>query len=234
MLTEITKGYVLRKTPLTDRQNTNPAWKAEVRTHAGDIPAIIKKISEQEIIIECCCALIGQTMHLPIAKPLIVKDEQEGILFGSEELPHPDLKRADISKYLITILLAHWKTLPDAVVFDEWIANPDRHGGNMLTDGIGNFWLIDHGLALAKDLNPDDKLNNYLLEIASTLADNDLKKAKLVKQLGNKVPDPSIIPDQGTLSDTHKTVLEFLEQRQPKLFALLKKTVLKHDELPGL
>jgi len=233
MLNAITKGYVLRKTPLKDRQNINPAWKAEVRTHNGDIPAIVKKISENEIIIECCCALIAEAMTLPVPKPLIVKDEQQGILFGSEELPHPDLKRTHLSTFLVTLSLANWAILPDAVVFDEWIANPDRHGGNLLTDGTGNFWLIDHGLALARGITPEDKVKNYLLDIASGLADDDLKKQRLLKRISVKLPTEHHIPQAGNLPAEQQHMLKFLDQRHPRLFALLRKTVLNHDEIPG-
>lgn len=46
-------AIVLRKTPLNDRDNINPTWKAQIRSHEGDLPAIVKLIPEHDIAIEC-------------------------------------------------------------------------------------------------------------------------------------------------------------------------------------
>lgn len=36
----------------------------------------------------------------------------------------------------------------DAIAFDEWIANQDRHVGNILYDGGKEYMLIDNNLAM--------------------------------------------------------------------------------------
>jgi len=133
-MTDIIAGIILRKTPLTVG-SLNITWKAQILSDAGELSAITKQIPEREILVECLRALLGRAMGLPIPRPMLLHDEALGLLFGSEELPHPDLKRAQLSLLLVETLLSRWDYLPSAIVFDEWIANPDRHGGNLLADG---------------------------------------------------------------------------------------------------
>lgn len=72
-------------------------------------------------------------------------------------LPHSAL--APSLSILRTEMLA-CATVPSIIAFDEWIANEDRHPGNLMRLGIGNYCLIDHGHVLtgcqwvATDLKP--------------------------------------------------------------------------------
>ena len=54
----------------------------------------------------------------------------------SAGLQSPEAKKA---------FVASWAEWPDVMGFDDWIANPDRHGGNFLIGEQGKVWLIDHG-----------------------------------------------------------------------------------------
>ena len=227
----ILTGVVLRKTPITDRENINPVFRAEVRSTEGDLAAIIKRLPEREIEVECLCATLGRAMGLPIPKPMVLQDTELGIVFGSEEMPHPDLKRAKLSEYLLLTALVEWDHFHQAQMFDEWIANPDRHGGNLLTNGIGDFWLIDHGLSLPQAFDPEQKQHNHLLDMAIAFANDDLKKQRLIKKLSQTL---SRHP-QGleAINNFDESMLKFLTMRSPSLYALLRKTVLNHDEIPG-
>lgn len=40
--------------------------------------------------------------------------------------------------------LRRWKKLPAAIAFDTWIANVDRHGGNVMMIGPDEYQVIDH------------------------------------------------------------------------------------------
>lgn len=226
-------GVVLTKTPLQNSDNINPTWKADIRSAEGDFQAIVKDISERELIVECLCSVLGRWLGLPIPRPMLVKDTELGLLFGCEELPHPDLKHAELSTYLMTVLLSSWSQLPLATVFDEWIANPDRHGGNLLTNGAGDFWLIDHGLSLCEGLLPEQKMKNYLLDFSATLADNDLKKQKLLNQLAQSIPQNAAPLHMLSPLFSDESMLQFLQERSPLLYTLCRKTVLNHDEIPG-
>ncbi|RAN81688.1 hypothetical protein B5P43_08090 [Bacillus sp. SRB_336] len=63
--------------------------------------------------------------------------------------------------------LREWADLIPAACFDEWIANNDRHGGNILYDGKDTFWLIDHGMAIAAHLTADEAVCNLLFSAAT-------------------------------------------------------------------
>jgi hypothetical protein len=46
-------------------------------------------------------------------------------------------------------IINQWKHLDQTIVFDEWIANTDRHEGNLVYEPVSkSYWLIDHGRAL--------------------------------------------------------------------------------------
>ncbi len=231
-------GIVLRKIPLDpSRKGINTTWKATVRSAEGDSAAIVKHIPDHEIMVECLCAMLGRSLQLPIPRPMLLKDAKLGALFGCEELPHPDLKHSHLPSAVLATYLTAWEKLADSAAFDEWIANPDRHGGNLLTDGSGEFWLIDHGLTLHPVLNPADKSNNYLLNIAGEFANDDIKRRRLInafKQFFEQLPEA--LSTEANLQ-AHpffsESVLQFLDERKPVLFSLLRATVLNHDEIPG-
>lgn len=88
-------GVVLSKIPLSmNERGANRSWRATVRTLEGDLSVFIKKPtshSDREIMVEIACALLGRAINLPIPRPLLIKDSELGMLFGSELLPHPDL-----------------------------------------------------------------------------------------------------------------------------------------------
>ncbi|MCS0216636.1 hypothetical protein NDJ12_22290 [Vibrio alginolyticus] len=68
-------------------------------------------------------------------------------------------------------MVAGWDKISDALAFDDWVANEDRHLGNIMVSGKGEINLIDHSnLPIdinwsAKQLDP-----NYLAK--SVLAQN--------------------------------------------------------------
>lgn len=58
----------------------------------------------------------------------------------------------------VTLVHADDPRLARMAVFDAVIDNADRKGGHMLTDGDGQVWGVDHGVAF----NTDDKLRTVL------------------------------------------------------------------------
>lgn len=66
--------------------------------------------------------------------------------------------------------IAKWGDLGHLYAFDAWIANVDRHQGNLLFGGENEFWLIDHGHCFtgpnwqADQLDPDVEYRNRLSE----------------------------------------------------------------------
>ncbi len=49
----------------------------------------------------------------------------------------------------ITSALLEWNGLPMLFAFDTWVANVDRHAGNLLVCSPAEFYAIDHGHCLA-------------------------------------------------------------------------------------
>lgn len=226
MVESVLTGTVLRLAPLNNEHkgiNDESTWRATVRTIEGDLSAIVKKIPENEIIVEIVCALLGRAIDLPIPRPLIVSDEKHGILFGSQDEGHPDLKHSLIPSEMIMGFLSLWAELPKACVFDEWIANEDRHDGNILTNGL-EFWLIDHGLALNTAVfKSNSVIDNKLLNDAMKFADNDISKQKLINDIRAAIK--IILPylcdfSESNLKDPNE-IEQFLKERLPKLTALI-------------
>lgn len=76
-------------------------------------------------------------------------------MFGSRDVADSvEFKRimnrdAEYQEQLLTGKEFKWRDYKDAAFFDEWIANIDRHVGNILYDKLTKeFWLIDHSDAL--------------------------------------------------------------------------------------
>lgn len=142
---------------VTDGAGLSPLWIGRLRTEAGDeIRAYIKRAPQEEMLSEIVCAIVGRDMGLPIPRPYLTQDAaglfgQKSLLyFALEDAEQPSFKQlvADpATKPGLTQALAKWKQLPDAAVFDEWIANDDRNQGNFLFDGTSEWTLIDHARA---------------------------------------------------------------------------------------
>ena len=158
---DLVLGRALLRTPLSaDVKGINLTWSGIVGTTTGPLGAFLKALSPRELMVECLCALLGRAVGLPIPRPIVAEDDELGILFGAEQVPHQDLRHIPLPSVVWEEHLAKWKTLPRASAFDDWIANSDRHSGNLLTEGSGEFWSIDHGLALPPGLAPDAAAQN--------------------------------------------------------------------------
>ena len=146
----------------------NRAQRGVARTARGDVPAIVKIVPPRELAVELLCAALGRHLGLPVPEPLLISVPGAGLAFGSADAGHPSLRHLLANDADVRVLerLQNWTKLESAASFDDLIANPDRHIGNVLYDGEGQFWLIDHGLALAFGMSPATAVNNILLGIA--------------------------------------------------------------------
>ena len=229
--------------PFSDNNNINPTYKSHVQTHEGVIQAYVKLVPHREIYIECVCAVLGRFLGLPIPKPLIVKVDHESLptvergkyllAFGSEDSVYPSLKRRGLDDNLVKKLEDFTKTL-DVGVFDEWIGNPDRHGGNILFDGSDKFTFIDHGLSISENLSSDAPASkNIIVETLYTLK-SEFEKYKVNREAQSTItPLYSEIPLSLLSEKTYATsylkadevvlVVNFLEERSKKLNTLFEK-----------
>ncbi len=207
----------------------NHARRGQVRTAQGDVIAIIKSVPSREIAVELFCALLAQHLGLPAPAPLLVAMPDRALAVGSADMGYPSLRhflQTNDNDPQILRRLLEWPHLVPTASFDDWIANPDRHVGNLLFDGTAQFWLIDHGLALAATLAPADRVDNHMLELAregrDEIALQRLKREMMeraatygsgdVYEVGQTIPVPHI-----------DELMDFLVQRLPHLTGLARK-----------
>ncbi len=165
-------------------------WKGTIYTSTGD-PTIsfVKILPNRQLISEIVCALIGRAIGLKIPRPFLVKIDKNVLPnsqiwvagmascfgYGSEDAGLPNFKRAIVGQSLknqsrLKSILQSWPDYRRVALFDELVANPDRHIGNLLFDGKDKFWLIDHSHALTgpnwtpNDLRFDAQVENILLQ----------------------------------------------------------------------
>jgi len=222
------------KTESIQLGNVSDVWKARIEAQSGAYVAYVKDVEAHIIYTECVCAMAGRSLGLDIPKPFIVRDGST-LLFGCEDAGFDSFKQF-ISKgdRAIAVALSQWSGLNDAIIFDEWIANPDRNQGNFLYDGNGSFTLIDHGHAFGSPMWNTRGLSpsavNELAMIPISLG--DIAKHKLRKDAVAKSPSYDAL-DKGTICTnpifTHllrrqeqQTVLQFLIQNSMDLAAMIK------------
>jgi hypothetical protein len=111
---------------------------------------------------------------------------------------------------MIMEFLSRWAELPKACVFDEWIANEDRHDGNILTNGL-EFWLIDHGLAL----------NTAVFKSNSVIDNKLLNDAMKFARAAIKIISPYLCDFSESILEIPDVIEQFLKDRLPELATLI-------------
>src|SRR5690554_614657 len=138
---ELLLGSLLPGAVPIHNENINPVWRGNVQLADKRRTMYVKAVDQRTLAVEVICALVGRALGLPIPKPALVKVTARAmpeatvptLFFGSESVDNPDLKRW-LRKDSEAAMqgLATWSRLLDAGCFDEWVANADRHGGNIL------------------------------------------------------------------------------------------------------
>lgn len=215
-----------------------------VKTEKEYVRAYIKKIPLREVLVETVCALLGRRLALPVPRPMWVfgNGEIKEFFFGSEDLSYPShkkfMKLNSISKSQQSQILEKWDSYRRTICFDEWIANGDRHNGNILLDHDLNILLIDHGLSIPNEFPPSQKSNNQL---ATSLIKNkdDLILQQIRKDLieiitsFNSSDIPNFTTDGPHIDSLIESMNGFLTQRLPCLQDLIKQHVRpRQGEIP--
>jgi hypothetical protein len=154
-------------------------------------PAIIKDLDPRQLANELLVAVLGRALGLPVPDVALGRARPEDlaatkapqlpdasrIVFVSRDVKVPNLTRSikiNIANAAVlqTILndLKEWPALGSLYAFDTWVANIDRHQGNLLFGGRHDVWLIDHGHCFsgpawqATDLGADTSYFHKLAE----------------------------------------------------------------------
>ena len=183
-------AYLLPGAKLLTEKDTGfyETYRGIIETPTGKIPAYVKLLGPKTLVNELLSTLLGQASGLPIPNGFLVtvtaEDYPESeflkgqrlestLAYGSTNADAPSLAR----RYTVDnqdedgafdVLFSIWDGWQEAVVFDEWIANSDRHPGNLLIGAKNTIWLIDHSHAFKgpmwhrSDLQPASYTKNLL------------------------------------------------------------------------
>lgn len=201
----IVLGTLLPGAELLEGNSKNPVWKAPVKTTDLKTEFVyLKLLDSRRLFAEAICAIIGRQVGLPIPEPILVKipkhlmieltgeeDKDDCIGFGSKDADYPSLNRVlnvEDNELIWGKLRAHTKSL-EAAIFDEWIANSDRHWGNLLYDGGDEFIFIDHDLALSESVKIDQAITQNLLFDFISEGTDEVSKARIVRKVRDEMCD---------------------------------------------
>lgn len=167
-------------------KGVNETFVGLIETATERHRAYIKVLDSRQLINELICSTLGRAVGLPIPEGFIVRatstdlpesgilaqHQGEALIFGCADVGHPSLKRrlTESGGEILRELFNSWKQWDSAAIFDEWIANPDRHPGNLLLESPSKVWLIDHSHSLTghawtdADLVPDRSVRNQIAE----------------------------------------------------------------------
>lgn len=144
-----------------DEKGINETFLGHIDAPSGRHKAYIKVVLGKQLTNELIATTIGRALNLPIpqgyllnVRPIDLPESQllqergaEALIFGSRALDHPSLVRRFKGNLQEAVAWVHtnFERLDEALVFDDWIANADRHLGNLLVGAVNQVWLIDHG-----------------------------------------------------------------------------------------
>lgn len=147
----------------------------KLRDQQNERHAYVKMLSPRLLFAEVISATLGRLLELPIPETALVVVRGSMLGLGSPHaigLASVDSGALPIGRIVrlesVAARLNKWSHLRTAIIFDELIANADRNLRNLLLDGEGKIWLIDHEESLTEPLsNPARGLANYLMSVAT-------------------------------------------------------------------
>lgn len=186
-------GYLLPGASLLQGNDTGffETYKGIIETDTGKSAAYVKLLPNKALANELVCTVLGQAAGLPVPDGFLVQvsiDDYPDSLFlldqklthtlayGSVDLNSPSLARKfSADNVAFDTLISGWSRWNEALLFDEWVSNGDRHPGNFLMRSPDDVWLIDHSHAFRgpnwylMDLVPHRATRNLIAEHAARL-----------------------------------------------------------------
>jgi hypothetical protein len=181
--------------------NVNDTFRGQVMLADQSVrQAVIKDLDLIQLCNELMAFALARHVGLPIpdcyiglVRPGVLNVSKGPVLPDSSRLVFisADVKVPNLTHRLTTSdavaqaalygEVAIWPDLGKLYAFDAWIANIDRHPGNLLFGGPGEAWLIDHGHSFTgpawtpADLNPLRDVSNRLQEWMTPILTSDQK-----------------------------------------------------------
>lgn len=219
--------------------------------HRYEVAAYAKKLDDRQLLAEIIAALLGRSIGLPIPEPVLaLSADGRDIWFASIDVKYPDLSKSltifgphiqdSPDNRAVLKKLADWKHINTAIGFDEWIANGDRNPGNIIADGNGDYYLIDHNLALQTTVSVSDPIKNQLLNIKQFFSEGDEKTALQIiaeiEAMAAGIHDDFLLKcfnfeNQTVASSTIADIVDFLRIRLHYLPAIVKEKIPTRQQL---
>ncbi len=216
-MTEVQLATVLLGATGFRENNINDTFRGQVLTADGQTrPAIIKDLNLvqlcNELVAHCLAREVGLPIpdcYLGLVRPGILDvtkapttTDASRLVFVSVDVKVPNVTfrwqgLGAAGRPALLAEITKWGDLGHLYAYDSWIANVDRHTGNLLFGGNSEFWLIDHGHCFtgpdwqADQLDPDIEYPNRLSEWLTGCLTLDQKKqcATEVRRFGAKIAD---------------------------------------------
>lgn len=232
--------------------NVNPTYRGRVVVGDNDIRlAFIKDLDSKQLANELLAAALATGAGLPIPRPYLgfvpegdlslsaapaSADGSGRYVFVSVDAQTPAIwqcyDQADPTAYEDACRrLGVWSKTGLMYGFDSWIANTDRHQGNLLFEG-DNVYLIDHGHAFAgptwtvADLDPGKIFSNKLRDWLTPHIAQDQREQKLAEAMSlsslandNSLTEASSASNFGQFLDASEgpALVSFLKDRGQQL-----------------
>ncbi len=184
--------------------NVNDTFRGQVLLGDGTVrSAILKDLDHTQLSNEVLASVLAKAAglptpdaylalvrgsDLPVSKAPMMQDGNR-LVFASVDVKVPNITfqatgaSTDEQQKLLRDIL-EWADLGHLYAFDAWIANIDRHPGNLLFGGKNEIWLIDHGHCFSgptwqpNDLNTDTTYRNRLFEWLTCYLTSDQKRKR--------------------------------------------------------
>jgi hypothetical protein len=189
-MSEIQFATVLPGAKGFNEGNVNETFRGQILLADGTVKnAVIKDLDQRQLANELLASVLAHAAALPVpdgylalvrGADLAVSKaprlaDGNHLVFASVDVKVPNITfratgaSSDEQQQLLQDIL-EWADLGHLYAFDSWIANIDRHPGNLLFGGKNEIWLIDHGHCFsgpawqANDLNAKTEYRNRLSE----------------------------------------------------------------------
>ena len=170
--------------------NVNETFRGQILlANEQVVSAILKDLDLRQLTNELLAATLSKIAGLPTPDAYIAAvrgsdlpltkaptlPDGNRIVFASRDVKVPNITfhlrgNTALPPQIVLKDLTEWSELGQLYAFDAWIANVDRHPGNLLFGKKDEIWLIDHGHCLtgptwqAAGLDPAAEYRNRLSE----------------------------------------------------------------------
>jgi hypothetical protein len=146
--------------------NINDTYRGQVlRADGAIVNAVLKDVGARELANELISFVLARSLSLPTPDALLaqvhpddlevtggpITSDGRRLMLASVDVGVPNVQFRYITdmpgRARLLGAITAWPSLGRLYGFDAWVANIDRHAGNLLFGSGAEAWLIDHGWA---------------------------------------------------------------------------------------